>query len=234
MPALGINAAWGAQEWANFVLQHLAEQSALLRAGCRFIPTSGRIAHIPRTLTDGQAAWVAELAEIPSDAPTGDDLVLTPKKTANVVVLSNESIADAPVSELDAVGTALTRSVATAIDKKALSADAATATAPAGLLTASVPTQSGGVGDVDSFVSAIGAIESIGGVGPFVAFINPAARRTTVAPVGAEPLIRDAQQPGRAGTSPCSHSTPNTAMGSADTSAKRTPRPATHAHSPKR
>ena len=109
MPSIGITATWGAQEWANFVLQHLSEQSALLRAGVRFIPLNGRIAHIPRTLTDGQVSWVAELAEIPSDGPTGDDLVLTPKKTANVVVLSNESIADAPVSELDAVGTALAR-----------------------------------------------------------------------------------------------------------------------------
>jgi hypothetical protein len=142
MPALGVNATWGQEQWSTYLIQHLAEQSALLRAGCRFLPVGGRNVHIPRTLLDGTAGWVAELAPIPSDSPTGDELVLTPKKTGNVVSLSRESVEDSPISELDAVGNALTRSVARAVDVAALGSAAATATTPGGLLTASVPTRS--------------------------------------------------------------------------------------------
>jgi HK97 family phage major capsid protein len=161
--ALGITATWGQEQWANYVLTHLVEESALARAGARVIPVSGKSISVPRTLTDGVAAWVAELAEIPSDSPTGDVLTLTPKKAANTVVLSNESIADAPVDELNAVGTAMTRSVARALDLKAFSDDLVSATAPAGLLTASVPTVTGGVATIDPFLTAISEINSVGG-----------------------------------------------------------------------
>ena len=127
MPNLGINTTWGREEWAAYVLEHLAVESVLLRAGVRALPIAGRVAHLPRTLTDGAATWTAEGEEIASGAPTGDQLVLTPKKLANVVSLSSEAIADAPVNELDAVGSALTRSVATSIDTRAFGTAAATA-----------------------------------------------------------------------------------------------------------
>src|SRR3954463_14164828 len=100
---LGVNATWGREDWAAFVLDHLGTQSVLLRAGARLIPVRGRVAHIPRVLSDGTATGVAEGEEIDSSPPDGDTLDLTPKKVANVVSLSNESIEDAPVSELDAV-----------------------------------------------------------------------------------------------------------------------------------
>ncbi len=172
MPALGINATWGAEEWATYVLEHLAVESALLRGGARFIPITGRQAHVPRTLTDGTAAWVPEGTEIPSSAPTGDELVLTPKKAANVVVLSRESVEDAPINELDAVGQALTRSVATALDLVAFSANAGTATTPAGLLSLALPAQTGGVANLDSYIRAQGTIQAIGGL-PTVVYVNP-------------------------------------------------------------
>ena len=172
MADLGLTATWGRTEYASFVLQALREQSALLRAGARFIPINGRSAVIPRQLADPVSTWVAELEEIPSDAPTGDTITLLPKKNANVVVLSNESIGDAPVSELDAVGASLTRAVANALDAKAFSADAATATAPAGLLSYTLGSQDGGVASVDSFISAQGQVAEIGGNANAV-FLNP-------------------------------------------------------------
>ena len=125
---------------------------------------------MPRTLTDGSAAWVDELEEIPCDAPTGDDLVLTPKKLGNVVTLSNESLEDSPVSELDAVGNALTRSVATAIDNRLFSAAAATSKAPAGLLP-SIPLAVGAV-TLDNIIRAAGAVAGVGGIAN-AAFLNP-------------------------------------------------------------
>lgn len=170
---LGVNATWGQVDWAGFVLQHLREQSVLLQMGATLVPVVGRQRHYPRSLTDGQAVWVAEGAPIPSSAPTGDDIVLTPKKLANVVTLSNEAIDDAAVGELDQVGQALTRAVATAVDAAAFSNAAATATTPAGLLNYAIPAQTGGVADVDSFLSAIGTIEGVGGV-PNAIVMNPA------------------------------------------------------------
>lgn len=131
---------------------------------------TGKSMVVPRLLDDGSAVWVDELEEIPSDAPEADTISLTAKKLANVVTLSNESIADAPVSELDAVGLALARSVAVAIDTRAFSASAATSIAPAGLL----PTMTPAVGTVsfDSIIATIGAIEAIGGTASVV-FLNP-------------------------------------------------------------
>lgn len=144
----------------------------MLRAGARLVPVGGRIAHIPRTLTDGEATWTAEGEEIESNAPTGDQLILTPKKLANVVSLSRESIEDAPVNELDAVGNALTRSVATAIDVRAFSDSAATATEPAGLWSLAIPPGAGPVG-IDEIITAVGTVEAVGTIANAV-FLNPA------------------------------------------------------------
>jgi HK97 family phage major capsid protein len=139
VPALGTTAVWGATEWGRFVYERLREESALAKAGARTIPVAGKALVVPRLLSDGVATWTAELAQIASDSPVGDTLTLTPKKAANVVTLSNESIRDAPISELDAVGAALARSVARRLDLTAFSTDAATAVSPPGSSSASKP-----------------------------------------------------------------------------------------------
>lgn len=172
MPNLGLNAAHGQTSWSAFVLAHLSAQSVLLRSGARRINVVGAQAHVPRVLTDGTATFVAELAQIPSSAPTGDDLVLVPKKIANCVTLSNESIGDSPIDELDGVGSALVQAVAAALDSRAFSVNAATAVAFAGLLSNTLPTQTGGVGSLDTFIRAIGTIEAAGGRGTAI-YINP-------------------------------------------------------------
>ena len=188
MPALGVNASWGAREWAAYVLDHLSTQSVLLRAGARVVPVTGRVAHIPRVLTDGTATWTAEGAEIASSAPTGDTLDLSPKALKNVVSLSAESVEDSPVGELDAVGLALTRSIATAIDVKAFSADAATALAPAGLRSTAtaLPTAISAI-TIDALIMAVGAVEAVGAVANAI-FLNPtdltALRLVKTAPTG--------------------------------------------------
>ncbi len=194
---LGLNATHGAEAWAQFVLNSLSNASVLLASGARRIDITGRKAHIPRVLSDGNVAWTAELAEIPSSAPTGDELVLEPKALKNVVTLSNEAIADAPVDELDTVGEALTRAVATALDVKAFSADATTATAPAGLRSYALPSQAGGV-TLDNIIRAVGAIAGAGGVADSV-YINPSDLTSLRLAKDADgrPLLQpDLQQPG--------------------------------------
>lgn len=191
MSALGLNATWGRTDFAAYVLDHLASQSALLRGGARSVPVTGKSLKIPRVLSDGSASWVAEGAEIPSSAPTGDLIELIPKKLANTVSLSNESIADAATNELDQVGLALVRAVATAIDARVFSASAASATAPAGLLSYSLPTGIGAV-SIDNIIRAVGVIEAAGGVATTV-WVNPAdltdLRLTKVAAGSNQPVL---------------------------------------------
>ena len=91
-----------AEQWAAYVLEHLAAESVLLRSGATRINTEGRQAHVPRLLDDGTVVWVAEGSEIPSDCPEGDTLLLAPQKVANVCSLSNEAIAISKVSVLNA------------------------------------------------------------------------------------------------------------------------------------
>jgi hypothetical protein len=88
------------------------------------------------------------------------------------VTLSNESIRDAPISELDAVGAALARSVARRIDLTAFSTDAATAVSPPGLLVG-VQAQTGGIATVDQFSRRSPRSPPVGGNGNAI-FLNPA------------------------------------------------------------
>jgi HK97 family phage major capsid protein len=128
----------GREDFAAYVLEHISRDSVLLNSGARRINIAGTVAHVPRVLTDGTASWTGEATEITSDAPTADEMLLTPKGVKNLAVLSNESIDDVEADVLTAVGDALTRSIARAVDVRAFSNSAATAIAPVGLMNASV------------------------------------------------------------------------------------------------
>jgi len=53
MPSVGVTATWGAETWANYVLEHLSTESVVLRAGVRRVDIQGKSARVPRLLTDG-------------------------------------------------------------------------------------------------------------------------------------------------------------------------------------
>lgn len=91
---LGVAATFGAEDFSAYMLQHLTQESVLLRAGCRRINITGTKAHIPRITGDGVASWTAEATEIDSDAPEGDEVILEPKKLANVDPRSARLILD--------------------------------------------------------------------------------------------------------------------------------------------
>lgn len=74
MPAVGINATWGREDFSAVLIEGLRQESALLAAGATLIVVQGRTAHIPRVLVDPEADWVAELAELPSNAGDADVL----------------------------------------------------------------------------------------------------------------------------------------------------------------
>ena len=154
MASVGRTAAWGAEQWSAYVLEHLSAASVLLASGARRIDIVGKEAHVPRLIDDGTVSWVAEGDEIPSDAPDGDTLLLAPKKVANVVSLSNESITDSNVSVLSAVGDAMTRAVAREVDKVAFSPPPRHRRHRLGLLTGTLPGAAGTV-DIDTILTGI-------------------------------------------------------------------------------
>jgi len=172
MPSPGLTSTWGLQEWADYVLDHLSRESVLLRSGAHRVNVIGRVAHLPRVLSDGAVSWVEELVEIPSSAPNADELVLIPKKLANVVTVSNEAAGDSTVGVLDNVGAAMTRAVALALDATALASTAATAARPAGIRSLALPAQTGGV-TIDNVIRAIGTIAAAGGIADAV-YLAPA------------------------------------------------------------
>jgi hypothetical protein len=164
MSDLGLTATWGREDWSPVLIEGLRQQSALGRAGARIIPIKGKSGHVPRILVDPEADWVDELEELPSDAGDADTIELVPKKLGNVVTLSEESVEDAPVNELDSVGDALIRGTASKVDATFFSdAPAAVNPAkPAGLLDYTLPGTTGDV-DLETLIAGLGAINGEGG-----------------------------------------------------------------------
>ena len=125
--------------------------------------------HIPRVLSDGSAAWYDELETIVEGGPAGDELVLTPKKVATLVRLSNEVIDDSSPSVLDVVGTRMVASVALTADRAILGG--AGGKAPLGIFGQASQHVAGAV-TIDTLISAAGLVADVGGQAR-VAYVHP-------------------------------------------------------------
>jgi HK97 family phage major capsid protein len=159
------------EQWATFVLEHLSAQSVVLASGATRVDTANRVVHVPRIKTDGSAAWFSELETINVGDPTGDELVLTPKKVAAITTLSDEVITDSSPSVLDAVGTSMTKAVALKADEGLI--NGAGGKAPTGVYgQAGQHVVSPNI-TIDSLIEASGKIAGIGGQARAV-FLNPA------------------------------------------------------------
>jgi len=169
----GLTAQWGVEEWAPVLIEALAAEAVLLRAGANRITTTGRAVHVPRLLVHPRADWTEELRALPSDEGEADTLDLAPFKLGNVVTLSNESIADSSVGELDRVGAAMVRGVAVSLDSTAFSAARAAANrSPAGLLDYELPNGEVERVTISAVVRAAGSIVGAGGV-PNAVIVSP-------------------------------------------------------------
>jgi HK97 family phage major capsid protein len=172
MADIGTN-VWGQQDWSNLLIESLVAESAVLRAPVTSVIVEGRTAHLPRVVMDPDADWVAELAELPSDAGDADVVVLEPKKIGATLALSRESVEDASVDQLDATGRSLVRGVASKLDARFFGDQAATALAPAGLRNYALPVGVSASITIESIVRAAGSIGAEGGVAD-AAFVAPA------------------------------------------------------------
>ncbi len=170
-PAGGLGSAVTPEQWAKYVLDHLSAASVVLASGATEIRTSAKQVHVPRVLTSGSANWYSELEEITEGGPTGDELVLTPKKCATLANLSDEVVADSSPSVLDTAGTAMVRAVALTADQAMFNGTGGKQ--PVGLLNL-VPALPGfdGPPDYAGLVNGAGLVRAAGGA-PDVAYVNP-------------------------------------------------------------
>lgn len=190
----GLGAATTPEEWATYVLDHLSYESVLLASGARRVDTSAKQIHVPRLTSDGAAGWYDELDEIGPGDPTGDDLVLTPKKCAALTVISNETVLDSNPSVLASVGDAMTRAVALEADRALFAGGGALA--PDGFLNDTSLTASGTTVDYASIVTGAGVVRAAGGA-PDVLYLAAADYTALQLATGADdrPLIQpDASQ----------------------------------------
>jgi len=115
---------------------------------------------IPRQTGGTSGGFLAENAAIPVGALAFDSITLDPKKMGTIVVSSNELLARSTPSALQLIRDDILQGIATAIDTKFVSADAASAgVSPAGIQTFdSSPTVSGGVGDLNEITAELKAM----------------------------------------------------------------------------
>lgn len=166
----GLGHAFTPEDYAQFVLDHLAAQSVVLASGATRIVTAMRVVHVPRITSEGTADWYSELEEITAGDPQGDELQLQPRKVAAITKLSDESVTDSSPDVLDAVGTAMTRAVA-------LKADSAILTGAGGKAPLGVYGQAGGhvisaAVTIDSLIDAAGEVAAVGGAAR-CAYVKP-------------------------------------------------------------
>jgi HK97 family phage major capsid protein len=169
----GIGAAFTPEQWATYVLDHLAGASVVLASGATEIRTDSKQIHVPRITGDGTAAWYAELDPIGPGDPTGDELILTPRKVAALTTLSNESVDDSNPDVLDSTGNAMVRAVAREADRAYFTGTGAANNQPTGILT--LPGLPAHIGPVDyaGIVTAAGLVRAAGG-SPDAVYLNPA------------------------------------------------------------
>jgi HK97 family phage major capsid protein len=196
----GIGAAFTPEQWAQYVLDHLAGASVVLASGATEVRTSAKAIHVPRITGDGTVAWYDELEPIAPGGPDGDELVLTPKKVATLARLSDEAVADSNPSIIDGIGNAMTRAVAREADRAII---AGTGTKqPTGLLnlTPALPSTASPV-SYASIVTAAGMIGAAGGQADTL-YINPTdlTALQLVTDANDRPLIQPDMTQGASGT----------------------------------
>jgi hypothetical protein len=75
--------------------------------------------------------------------------------------MSTEALEAAPLDELNAIGRSLVRGVATKVDAKFFSAEAATAKSPAGILNSGTLPGASGAVNIERLVTGIGAVGAV-------------------------------------------------------------------------
>ena len=105
-------------------------------------------------LTDPQASFVAEAAEIPVTVGTLTEIDVVPKKLAALSVISSELAQDSSPAALQVVGDGIVRDVKRQLDASFFGNTTANGPSGLGSLTTAVATNAGSWANLDSFEAA--------------------------------------------------------------------------------
>lgn len=145
--------AWLPQDYGD-MLDLVVQAKSVAAAVSTVYNTESQKVAFPLWVTDPSVGWYSELDEItPADGDT-DEVVVTPTKTADLTLLSNELIDDSDPNIGDQTAAALANQIAKALDTAYFGNT--TAKGPNGLLslTAQVVDPGASVADLDPFIAA--------------------------------------------------------------------------------
>src|SRR5262245_58096558 len=147
------------EQVSALVIQPLIDQSVAAQVST-VVQTGSHDLRVPRVTADPAAAWTAEGAEIAVTDPTLDEMVVTPKKLAGLVVVSNELAADSSPAALQVVGEGLVRDLRRKLDSAYFGNTVANGPNGLGSLTTSTAANGGAWTTLDSFEADKSAAET--------------------------------------------------------------------------
>lgn len=157
---------FGISETSDLLVTPLASKSLAMQIPTQ-IQTPGATFRIPVVAQDPSAAWVLETEEIPTSEASGDEIEITPRKVAGLVLVSNETASDTNPEAAQIIGDGLARDIGRKIDR-AYFGPAPTGPAalrqPAGLEALEETTLIDGFGlqSIDPFIDALAAADEAG------------------------------------------------------------------------
>ncbi|GAA4788214.1 hypothetical protein GCM10023329_44220 [Streptomyces sanyensis] len=158
----GTGKAFSPEQMARNFVDLLAPQSVVMESGVQRVETNAETYAFPVIRSDFSAGFIGELDDLPTGGFGADPLKVTPRKIAAADLIANELISDGGPAFLNPMAKSLMRSVALGFDREALIGDGTgkgfvgIANTP-GIQTHAV---TGGLADLDPFVSAFGLLES--------------------------------------------------------------------------
>jgi HK97 family phage major capsid protein len=149
------------EEVHELIVQPLTQESVAFQAST-VVQTTSHDYRIPTLTDDPDTSWVAEGAEIPIDDADLDEVVVTPRKTGGITVVSNELAADSSPEAIKVIGDRLVQSIKRRVDTAWFAN--ATVNGPAGLASVAATNVYAGAtyGSLDPFLEALAAAENAG------------------------------------------------------------------------
>lgn len=161
-----------------FILPVLAR--GIAGQACDVIRTAAPVVTIPMMTTTPTAAWVSELAEIPTSEASFAEVSIVPKKVAGLVPISEETTQDSARDVFKLIGDRLIEHTAFRVDEALFTAQPAPApTGLAALTDVATATAENPLSLVDTFVGLAATAEDRGA--PISSWVMNPATRTELA-----------------------------------------------------
>lgn len=160
---LDLGGSFDKQSFVSEFISTLRASSVSFNAGVREIPTDRTTIRLPKMSTDPTAVWTSENEELTSSDPATGEVILSAKKVASFVRVSNELISFGEPGAVELLFTQGAGSLALAIDLAAfegtgLSNEPRGLSGRSGISTVSMGANGAAFTDLDPFADAIGTL----------------------------------------------------------------------------